>query len=627
MNPAQQEMQQKANERKERITLVKRTHDIFCGIYGKEIRLVGGDNPGHTDAESFVSVPLEDDQSDLIHKHEWQHLFMGSDLRAREKFVKEYAAQIRQGAPTIHQGQLETFLHYFVNGLDDLRVNDLWKKPYPQSAEDIEKRWAHIILAYGGYQQDLIMYSMAVGLGLKVGHQLLPSKWDPYLGVIEEGLTLVYGFGGVAPMVAAKFILDRMLQGLLESFLPITAPSPLPLVPQSSEGSQRPSEGHGSKSLAPPLLNRRTTTIDQLNAQQSMSQAQTGLVDQLVGGSMKSKSLDFFKDAKKPEGVDPNFQRTVSTVKAALGAATVQQIQKVLEDSKWEVEKAIKALLGKAKTLTADQKLLKGTGKTTFRDVHPDQVELFELTPDDLFITDKLRGSFSRLMDKKRRRVSDIGSTIDMNAYVDFLTGTGDGEIFEEEWSERGFTSLILLDMSGSMSAHWDTVSRSCKVLAKAMKFPFSKFEVWGFSGNTKGQVFIHRFQDVEKGYTLKSEEAWGTTPLHVAAEVAVRRLSQRAGTAQHLFVITDGVPMAAGPSGESISPAHLMRSVAGTIRRGRKHGVNTVGLVLGESIPDAIAEMMFGTRRWMRAEDETEMFVSLVGLVQSAFVSYLRKY
>ena len=91
-----------------------------------------------------------------------------------------------------------------------------------------------------------------------------------------------------------------------------------------------------------------------------------------------------------------------------------------------------------------------------------------------------------------------------MAAYIDLLAGSGEGEVFEDEGVSKGFSALVLLDMSGSMESVWDDVSAACSVLARALKFPFSKFEVWGFNGNADGKVFLYRFLDPEKGYELK---------------------------------------------------------------------------------------------------------------------------
>ena len=615
--------------RRERITLIRRTHDIFCGLHGKGIKLIAGDNPGHTDTETFVSVPLEDDHADLIHKHEWQHIFMNSDLRAREKFVKEYVEEIRVGAPQIYVGPLENFLHMFVNGLDDLRVNDLWKRIYPQSAEDLENRWRHIILANRGFSDDLIIYCMAVGLGLRDHGQLPPSDWDPYLDVVKEGLTKVYGYGSLAPMVAAKFILDRIIKRVLGQFLKPVAPipiSPQPFTSPQPGGQGQSSGGPPAKRLGNPPINRRETTPAQQQAQQGMMNSQAAVLGQALYGAERSKALNFFKDAKKPEGEDPNYPKTAATVKAVMGATTHDQIQQVLNDSKLEVEKALQALLGKTRTLTADQRLLKGMeGKVFFRDFGPNDVEPYELQADDRYIIERLRNHFSHLMDKKRKRTSEEGSVLDTTAYIDFLTGNGDGEVFEEEHVQKGFTALILIDMSGSMKNEWEYVSRACKVLAKSLKFPFSHFEVWGFTGTAQGSVYMNRFLDPEKGYKIKEGEIWGTTPLHIAAEVAVRRLMQKAGTAQHLFIITDGVPMHATPKGEQRNPADLMRTVSSVVARGRKRGINTVGVVIGDAVPNGIADLMFSPGKWARVEEE-EFFIGLVGLVQSAFTSYLKR-
>jgi hypothetical protein len=632
-----------AEKRRERLNLMRRTHDIFVGLSGKSIKLIAGNPPGHTDTETFISVPVEDDQVDLIHKHEWQHIFMGSDLRAREEFVKQYADKVLLSTPNVERMQLEIFLHMFVNILDDLRVNDLWKRPYPQSAEDIEERWRGIILQHKGYQQDLLMYSMAVGLGLKDSGQLIPSVWDKHLPLIREGISKIWGHGAPAPMIAVKIILDGLLNEVLQDFMAqqpqpnlmpsvgLAPPEP-PGGPGTGQGPQNgPGQVQSPKRLGGPSLNRREPSPQQQQASQGMQSAGTDLMWKAIVGTRHSKSLEFFRDTQKPEGADPNWWKTKAVAQAAMGAVTPDQVQKVLEDSKREVEQAIAALLGKTKKLSKDQKLIQGLeGRVQFRDLKPSDVEPFPLNPDDHALVLKLKNTFSRLMDKKRKSLSSSGTSINVPAYIDYLAGSGDDEFFDDEEPQKGFSALLLVDMSGSMNFFWEDVSRAAKVLAKSLKFPFSRFEVWGFSGDTKGQAFIHRFLDPEFGYQPKddaSKEFWGTTPLHIATEVAVRKLERAQGAAHHLFILTDGVPMHIGVSGSSSSRADLMASVARSIRRGRARGVNTMGIVLGAGIKDEFANVMFGSdRQWIRAENEVELFVALIALVQNAFVGYLKR-
>jgi len=414
--------------------------------------------------------------------------------------------------------------------------------------------------------------------------------------------------------VVTKFIMDRVLQKVLQQFL--VQPSPIPL-------SKGPGTLPGTKRIGAPTINRRPTSQAQ---QDAMVDSQTAVLRQALYGAERSKALGFFKDYKTPEGEDFNHQRTAAIVDAVLGATTTDQIQQVLASSKLEVEKAIQALLGKTRVLTNDQRLLKDIqGKVFFKDYGPGDVKPFELEPDDLSIIEALRNHFSRLMDKKRRTVSDSVSTLDTTAYLDFITGRGEAEVFEDDHVQKGFNSLILIDQSGSMQDRWPSVARACKVLDKSMKFPFSHFDVWGFTGTIEGNVYLNRFMDPEKGYEVEKGEIWGTTPLHIAAEVAIRRLSQRPGTAQHLLIITDGLPMHSSSKGEQKDTKELIVTVSKVLGRGRKRGVNTVSLVIGEDVPDKLADFMFSKGKWVRVDDE-ELYPTLVGMMQGAFVSYLKR-
>ena len=74
----------------EMLDLLRRRHEIYFGILNKDINLVAGAPPGVTDCETYIRVPFEDPEVALTHRHEWQHLFFKTNLRARALFVDRY---------------------------------------------------------------------------------------------------------------------------------------------------------------------------------------------------------------------------------------------------------------------------------------------------------------------------------------------------------------------------------------------------------------------------------------------------------------------------------------------------------------------------------------------------------
>ena len=189
--------------RAEGLDILYRTHQIFCGIRGKDIVLLSNNPPGRTDTETFISVPIEDPEVQLIHSHEWQHIFFKSNLRARSAFAESYSESLKKRLPSLHQGAMENFIHLLVNGLDDIRVCSLWELIYPHSAFEVQERWKRIILGSGRYQQDIIMFLMGLGLGLDA--QMDRSEWMRYKNVIKDAVEKVIRRGFPTCLLSARW--------------------------------------------------------------------------------------------------------------------------------------------------------------------------------------------------------------------------------------------------------------------------------------------------------------------------------------------------------------------------------------------------------------------------------------
>lgn len=639
-----------ANKHAEMLEILKRTHGIFVGIHGRDISLITCDPPGRTDTETFVAVPLEDQEADLVHKHEWQHIFFKSDLRARADFVKQYAARVLIGtAPAVsgptgrapigtanavwsaeatnRQTALEIFLHSFCNGIDDIRVASLWHQIYPHSAEQIEERWRKILLTTNRFRTDIILYAMGHGLGLTSG-QMSPSIWSKYDQVFIDNMNAVKGKGFPAVLVSARIILDHIIGDVMREFLP---PQPQnQSAPPPNQGQAQPAPARlkaGRKSA----INRPPPDPRFMPSQVAEGEkAKTDLISNMVEESKKTtKDTRFADTPEPPKTSDPNHKKTQQTVDAALGVSTQAQIDIVMANAQREMDAILATLQNQSSRLTNDQRLLQGLdGKARFWDVKPGMVNEQELLAEDIRLVATMRRTFLRLMDKSRRVLSDSGNELNPSAYIDLLLGNSDGDVFEEDESSKGFSALVLIDMSGSMKDKWVTVSRAAKSLAKALKFPFSDFEVWGFSSDRmQPAALIFRFQDVEKGYDGNGVVgAWGLTPLHIAIDVAIRRMRQMPGSARHLFVLTDGMPTHVGAQ-RGIAAVHgdLVRDIGESVKKARQVGVSVIGLVIGGEVRDRDATTMFGHKKYWQRTGAKTLFSNMTGLVEKAFTGYLR--
>lgn len=612
------------------VDLIHRTHQIYTGIRGADIVLIKDNPPGRTDTETFVSIPIEDPEADLIHKHEWQHIFFKSNLRARAAFAEAYSTYIKSRVHTADRKALEDFIHLLVNGLDDLRVCSLWRLIYPHSADAIEQRWRTVILGTARYQSDIIMFMMGLGLGIE--SQMGRSEWMRYKHVLKTAVGQVLGMGFPTCLLAARWIIEAIMMDVAnQNVTPDSHMLKPPQSPKAIASAGHPQSGSKFQHMFPYQNTAWPVTPEEEKKQSKMLSSLHDGAKKLPHRATPLRDAMRFMDTDvMPRGPDPDERGTEDMVRVALGVSDEYQLNLVLKQSQLDVERIINELRNRTTVLTPAQRLLKGLeGVVALTSVPSEAVEELKLSYGDIQTSNTMRHSFMRLMDQKRQVRSETGSTLDPQAYIDFLAGSLDTDIFIEEENSKGFSALILLDMSGSMREKWDAVARACKVIVRAMKFPCSRLEVWGFSSNGNGRVSMLHFENPEKGYDGPGVVGvWGLTPLHIAVDVSIRRLQVMPGSAQHLIVLTDGYPTHISVDREIVTDAvDLFSEVSRLIQAGRKRGVNVAGLVSGNEIPDSAATLMFGKKKyWERvSERQEDLFHALVGLAKKAFTGYLR--
>jgi hypothetical protein len=554
---------------------VRRTHEIFNGITNSDLILASADPPGRTDCETFIALPFEDPEVEIIHEHEWAHRVGKTNLRARALFVESYAKTMAERGHD--ERESKELLRLTTGLLDDLRVTSIWDLLYPKSADDLRARWRRILMSQRG-EQAAPMQLMAVGLGV-VQH----TVWRSYNAVFAEAVSRVNRTGYAAVLATTRWLID-MLVG--EARMPTLPGEPLP----PGQAQPRRRVGSGGRSS----------------------------VSNLLDGSRKA--APFLDTPREAPGPDPDPEATKKAVDAALGISTTDEIQRILEESRLEVAAMVRAVQQHTRPQNLDKQLLANQARVSFVDLHPSELELCTLTQEDRRLITALRDRFIKVSAKRRRRMSDSGTELDPNRYIDFLLGSGDDDFFIDDSISKGFDALLLIDMSGSMRRRWEAMSRTAKIVATALDFPHVALDVWGFSGSMEGAVAIFRFLDPKHGFIpLRAHPlAWGLTPIHQAAPVAVRKLRKMPGSTAHLFLVTDGKPQA-------VMEKDLRPEVALSLREAHRLGVHTTTLIIGHEVSDEDANMMFGRQRWARIDDG-ETFPEVISVVERAFSNYLRR-
>jgi hypothetical protein len=258
--------------------------------------------------------------------------------------------------------------------------------------------------------------------------------------------------------------------------------------------------------------------------------------------------------------------------------------------------------------------------KVTFTDL-PATKAPEPLEPEDQDTVRRLRAIFNRVLGKKRLSLEDAGTEVDVNALIERRITGLPNPVFRHEVSGRGFRVKLLLDQSGSMDgAKMQQANRACRVLSKALRFPFVDQSVWGFASTNNGEVTIDRFhKDTDFFGGAKNS----LTPLHTAIRVARRELETSKDVKQ-LVVITDGQPTYGSGKGW-FNSSTLQTFIRSEVRSMRQRGINVTGVVIGGDMRDhELSYMFWNPRHWKRVTTST-FGSDLIGLVSASFLTYLK--
>jgi hypothetical protein len=257
-----------------------------------------------------------------------------------------------------------------------------------------------------------------------------------------------------------------------------------------------------------------------------------------------------------------------------------------------------------------------------------------ELELEDRETVNRLKALFHRVMGKKRASLEDSGSEIDVQAFVEAkLTGVP-VPCFKSETRGRGFKAMVLVDKSSSMNGSKSRqASRACRMLGRALSFPFVDLRVWGFSSRETGQADIYRFERGVEEINGAASPNHGCTPLHVAIRIAVRQM-EKGTEAKHLFVLTDGFPVHSRRDGRSFSTKQLMMFVRDEVQEARQNGIHVTGVLIGDQgyrdeparfdMSPKQMKFMFGPQKFWSRMTPDRLGSDLVKLVSNNVLEFL---
>lgn len=168
-------------------------------------------------------------------EHEWQHIIFKSDLALRRLFCAEYANQLSKQAPHVDVDEIQNFLSLLVNAFDDIRVNSLWEKIYPGSANAIWARWRNFVDAMGdSVNTSFLSYIFAVAFQMPTDPQ---GEFEPLRPVVEWAAQKVKYRGFANMLVDIRIVVDRCMGALLARVPPKPADDPQQGATQSDNRS------------------------------------------------------------------------------------------------------------------------------------------------------------------------------------------------------------------------------------------------------------------------------------------------------------------------------------------------------------------------------------------------------
>lgn len=656
MSDSAQDFEARVRQARQRAVAFK-TVETFGGITKRRLWLRdSGDQSGATDGHA-IHAPFTDPDFYRIVEHEISHILFQSNSLARKKFLEEYCAKVEQvtqkAGVRVNVAGFRKMMSAIIGILEDHRVNSLWGLLYPGSYMQIQERnKVHAETAVPHVDRSLLAYMLTLHAGMDAQSNF--SKYKPF---IQEAFRKVERKGFGATLLATKWLVTQLVSELIREQTGQSSPQAPPQVqnynPQAAIQALLPGGGGGgSQSSQGGQQQQQDGGTNGPQDPNALDPDQDGWYPPPVGGDLQTRSnaldkleqmadadnheddKDDFQDPKFPSRQELSDADQVADEVTSIDANDQSQMDDFMGRSEQEMQNIVdEAARAMRQQMTEDDWTKRDAmAKVVFTDVRSkDIADTIDITPDDRNAIKRLRAQFFRVMGRTKTALSDSGTKIDLQAYIQARAAGQIGECFEHEVRGQGFKSVILLDRSGSMYGEkTQQAERACRIIARSTRFPFVDMNVWGFKSTDTGQVDIDRFDRMMDSYTTKRSCVGGVTPLHIAVRLGVRYL-EGGPEAKHLFVLTDGFPIYSRRDGRDFPTWQLMMYVRDEVLRARKHGIGVTCLFIGHGygsydVTPKQMRFMFGApKNWAMLEPQ-RLGDGLIRSVSKSFINYLRK-
>lgn len=582
--------QLESSERRYSIVAVAyKTVEMFEGLTNSKLWLKNNVDGEATTNGHLISVPFRHPEMYQLVEYQLAHVLFKSDATARLQFAVEYTRKVEVSAKNqgfnIDNASIRALIDGVVGTLEAERVLSLWGLVYEGSVAILRRmrmREAEALLPQ--YETSLTAYFVLVATGIVVPE---PPKFSGVAVLFERALEMVRFRGFDATLVTAKWLVAQLVSKLMErQGLPDTgAESRSAALKDLVESAGDPTKG------GPNENDFEQSSFDN----RTQKNASWELVEKALSSSVKNdQALEATLDQSRAE-------MTALVEKARSRASPAK------EPDEWLRKDAM--------------------AKVVFRDILAEDIgdEVVLLSDTDREAVARLRAQFVRVIGKNKTSLEDMGSEIDIPAYIERrLTGMP-LPVFRTDVRGRGFSALMLMDRSGSMKVEQKTenAQRAVRVINRALRFPFVTTQTWGFQSLESGQLDLTRYANGLEVFDTPKSNVGGVTPLHLAIRVATRQLV-RSSDKKHLFVVTDGRPVWRSREGRDFSTDQLFQYTREAVILARQRGVNVIGVLIGTEVTEAEMRFMFGPQKFWRRMSAKTFGRDLVRLVTESFIAYL---
>ena len=628
--------------------------NIAKEILNKPLRLrAGGPRDGiiraATDGTNIFLPKMHPNRLVAI-KHELSHIYFESDIPLRLQFVKGLIAKLekqsKERLASMTREKLIEDLCFFINILDDVRVNSLWGLLYPGDGLKMEQWYFEKVgpemakRAEEDYPDGDIDHLFTYAILLCIHQDAKSTKWERFRTDIEDARDRVHYKSFDAMLVIVRGLVEKIAKEIAEKDDKEKQPPPKDQSPDpdasDENGDSEESTGGGASE------NDEGEEKEEPNLAQALAEMENA---KRPGDDFDYDNAGFDhkkmpKQTKNPRKLEEQIQAVQKILDIDL--SDTEEVEQELDDAEAEQLAKVQDLQQKMahvikKQMEDDDYDVKRKVKAELRftDVRRADIVPVDMSPEEREAAQNWRRHFQKVMGAMRRRVSPVGYELVTPLYISQKINNQPLVCYRRPMTGRGFRLRVLVDLSGSMWGNkWDQVQRLYRVLEYALDFPFVDLDVMGFYSEEKGVVNIVRYQKGVKGLMSAKSKPGGITPLSHAIQVAGQDLIGKKHNC-FLFVLSDGNPVYRLKNSVDkgrrafVNKNMLVNWTTDAVRELQKHRVQTycfmIGHAHGYDIPkEEELDRMFGHAFWQKVEEES-LFRDSFGFIRDQFLRYLR--